>query len=476
MSASETGMEKRGPAAGLKVCHVFAGVEGGRWVYEQLEMLRAEHGCEVHAVLGGETGPTVDLCRAAGIPVKALDFSVRGWRAFFSVPWRILSLAWWMRRQRFDVVQSHVIQSTLFARPAAWLADVPVRLVMVTGPFYMQAPSTRRMEIQTVFMETGIVPSCELTARLYREAGVKERMILPTLYYGPRAEQWDPDRARPAGIRRELGLPEDSPLIGSVAVFYPRCGASSFIPPETQNRHVKGQEDLILAMPRILEEFPSARLLLIGKGWGPMGGEAEAELREMVRAEGLEDEVIFTGYRPDIASVYLDLDVSVQASLNENLGGTVESLLMARPTVATRVGGMVDSVVDGETGLLAEPSDPESLADAILQMLRNPERARALGAAGRERMLAGFTLTTTARGLAELYAERRKGAPAYRLHRSLSRMALASVLHVPVIGRALLFDLFLLIILPNIYHSLVGRLWIVGLRLAGRPIREAPQS
>ena len=462
-------------ASGLKVCHVFAGTEGGRWVYEQLHALKDQHGCQVHAVLGGDSGPTVDLCRAAGIPVRSFDFRVVGWRAFFTVPWRILALAAWMRRERFDVVQSHVIQSTLFARPAAWLADVPVRLVMVTGPFYMQAPSTRRMECQTVFMETGVVPSCDLTARLYREAGVAEHMILPTLYYGPRAEDWDPEQTQPADLRRELGLPADALLIGSIAVFYPRCGANSFIPPETHNRHVKGHEELIRAMPRVLAEFPSARLLLIGRGWGPAGAAAEAELRQIRDSEGLSETVIFTGFRSDVASVYLDLDVSVQASLNENLGGTVESLLMARPTVATRVGGMVDSVVDGETGLLANPGDPESLADAILRMLRDLEGARKLGAAGRQRMLHRFTLETTARGLAGLYAERRRGAPAFRLHRSAGRLLIAAVLHVPVVGRALMFDFFLMNIIPNLYHSLVGRLWVVGLRLLGRPI-EAPQK
>jgi glycosyltransferase involved in cell wall biosynthesis len=463
-----------GGASGLKVCHVFAGTEGGRWVYEQLEILKRQHGAQTWAVLGGDSGTTVELCRAAGIPVKAADFSVRGWKSLFSAPWRILKLAWWMRRQRFDVVQSHVMQSTLIARPAAWLADVPVRLVMVTGPFFMQAPATCWIEMATVWMETGVIPSCNLSARLYREAGIAETLLQPTLYYGPDAEAWDPARVRPAGIREEFGLTPDAPLIGMVAVFYPRCAANRFYPPETHDRFLKGHQEMIRAMHRVRAVHGEAKLLLIGKGWGTGGEEAEAELRALVRDEGLDDAVIFTGYRSDVASVYLDLDVSVQASLNDNLGGTVESLLMECPTVATRVGGLVDSVVDSETGLLVAPGDPDDLARGILRLLGDRREARQLGERGRARMLAGFTLEKTAAGLVEIYSRQRRSARgAWRLRVAAWRLVLAGLFHAPVLGRALMWELYLRRLAPARRRSFVDRLRLFGLRLAGRPPKAA---
>jgi glycosyltransferase involved in cell wall biosynthesis len=461
-----------GDAYGLKVCHVFAGTDGGRWVYEQLDILSRRHGAEVQVVLGGDVGPTVDLCRAAGIPVKAVDFTVRGWISLLSVPWRILKLAWWMRRQRFDVVQSHVMQSSLFARPAAWLADVPVRLVMVTGPFFMQAPLTRWVETATVPMDTGVIPSCALTARLYREAAVPEALVQPTLYYGPAAEAWDPASVAPAGLRAELGLAADTSLVGMVAVFYPRCGSTRFYPPETRDRLIKGHDDLIRAMHRVRAARPEARLVLIGKGWGAGGEEAEAELRALVREEGLEDAVIFTGYRTDIASVYLDLDVSVQASLNDNLGGTVESLLMARPTVATRVGGLVDSVVDGETGVLAEPGDPADLARAILRLLGDPEEARRMAERGRARMLAAFTLEQTAGGLVEIYARQRQSAPgAWRLAAGARRFLAAGLLYAPRLGIGLIREIYLAKKAKRASRRLLGRLPVSGLTPDGRAPR-----
>ena len=167
----------------MKVCHVFGGTEGGRWAVEQLDALRAQ-GCACVAILSGEQGPTPDLCRQLEIEFKAFDFRLAGWKGLFRYPLTVLRMALWMRRERFDVVQSHVITSTLFARPAAWLADVPVRLVMVTSPFYMSAPTLRWMEQATARMETGVIPSCERTADLSR-GGVGPGLIQPTLCTGP---------------------------------------------------------------------------------------------------------------------------------------------------------------------------------------------------------------------------------------------------------------------------------------------------
>lgn len=444
-------------ASPIRVCHVFASTEGGLWVYEQLEALRRNHGCEVRVVLPPGGGSTVDRFERAGIPIHRFDFRIWGLVALLTLPFRVIGLALWMRRERIQIVQSHIIPSTFFARPAAWLADVPVRLTMVTSPYYLQAPSIRWVEALTARMETGVIPSCRLTADLYAEAGLPARLIQPILYYGPPAERFDPALARPEGLRAELGLLDGTPMIGSVAVFYRRCGSGSFVPPEIRDKYIKGHTDLFDAMPAILAEFPDARLVMVGKGWGPHGAETEQELGGHVAAMGLSDRIVFAGWR-SAASVYMDLDVSVQASLNENLGGTIESLLMARPTVATRVGGMPDAVVDGETGVLVEPSDPADLARGILSLLRDPERARRLGEAGRAKMLAGFTLETTVPALAQLYRRQLDSAPgAWRLHVGLARLILAVLIGIPIFVRAMLVDLLILNLVPRSVRRIGSR-------------------
>jgi len=147
------------------------------------------------------------------------------------------------------------------------------------------------------------------------------------------------------------------------------------------------------------------KFLLVGTGWEEAGKKYEAELKQLARVMGLDGYVIFTGFRCDIPDVLAGLDVAVQCSLSENLGGTIESLLMARPTVVTAVGGMVDAVRNGETGLLVPPDDAEGLAQAILDLLSDKDKARRLALRGREWALERFTLAKTVSDIDKLYQD-----------------------------------------------------------------------
>ena len=205
------------------------------------------------------------------------------------------------------------------------------------------------------------------------------------------------------------------------------------------------QEDLIRAAPIILDRFPRAKILLIGSGW-EAGGEAYLQrMKDLVGTLGLEQSIVFTGFRNDVPQVLRALDVAVQPSLSENLGGTIELLLMECPTVATCVGGMTDSVIDGQTGVLVRPADPRSLAEGIVKVLGNPETAREYGAAGRRRMLERFTLRRTVDDLAALYERELAKHPAgYRRRVIIRRFAAGSLLCLVIATRYAVRELFVL--------------------------------
>ncbi|MDT4966442.1 MAG: hypothetical protein QOJ64_1179 [Acidobacteriota bacterium] len=458
----------------LKVCHIAATAEGATWMVEQLRELRDGHNCEVMAVVGGERGGLIDLLRAENIPYHVESFSFGSFKGFLAMPRTVLRLMRFFRRERVDVVQSHLFQSMVIGRPAAWLADVPVRLGMLTGPFILQAPNSRWIDRDTCWMETGLIPSCELSVHLYQSMGIK-RKRLTLIYYAPDEHKFSSERVEPVNLRKEFGWSPDTPLIGKVAYFYPPLIGKGWVPPYLEGKGVKGHEDLIKAAPIVLEEFPEAKFLLIGSGWGEAGEKYMVGIKKSVRDIGLEDSIIFTGFRKEPSRILRSVDVAVQASLNENLGGTMEALLMECPMVVTRVGGMVDAVRDGETGVVVEHSNPQDLARGILQLLRDPNKARELGRAGRKLMLERFTLSRAVSDLNDLYqiqllrAEKRHSVynPLISLFRLLAFVPVLSYLTFRLYFINIFLGIYFPIYLARI-RSVPARVYYAGRLLLSR--------
>ncbi|HUG37058.1 MAG TPA: glycosyltransferase, partial [Candidatus Limnocylindrales bacterium] len=125
----------------------------------------------------------------------------------------------------------------------------------------------------------------------------------------------------------------------------------------------------------------------------------EARLRE------IGDRVFVWGHREDIPQILAGSDLVVDASYaGLGLTGSIrEALAVETPVVATDLEGMPELVVEGETGLLVPPRNPEALAQAILRMLENPARAKAMARSGRKRVEAGFSLAVKIERTEALY-------------------------------------------------------------------------
>jgi glycosyltransferase involved in cell wall biosynthesis len=176
--------------------------------------------------------------------------------------------------------------------------------------------------------------------------------------------------ADPASIRDELKL-GSSPVIVSVSRL----------------AHNRGHELLLSAFRLLLEKFPDARLLLVGKG------ETRPRLEALVADTGLSERVIFTGYRDrDLPAVLAAADcfVLMAAGSDESCRAALEAMAAARPVVARAVGALPDTIVHGETGLLVEDDRAESVVAALATILGDPGRARAMGVAGRRRAESEF--------------------------------------------------------------------------------------
>lgn len=173
-----------------------------------------------------------------------------------------------------------------------------------------------------------------------------------------------------AAIRKEFDL-GSAPVLGCVARLAPR----------------RGHELLIRGFQQLLPDYPQARLLLVGKG------EARTRLETLVGDLGLAREVLFAGYRDaDLPAVLQAFDAFalMGAGSDESCRAALEAMAAGRPVVGRRVGALPETVVHGVTGLLVDDDRPESVAAALRALVAQPERALAMGRAGRERAQALF--------------------------------------------------------------------------------------
>ena len=172
------------------------------------------------------------------------------------------------------------------------------------------------------------------------------------------------------------------------------------------NRPVKGVEYFIDAMPRILQQVPSARFVIFGDGMLRVG------LEQQAATLGVQDHVLFAGYRTDVARYYPAFDVSVLTSLSEGLSITLlESMQHGLPVVVTDVGGNPEVVIDGVTGYLVPPRSVGPFAKRVVQLLADPNLRRQMGEAARRVVLERFDADRVAQQYLDIYAQVRSSSP-----------------------------------------------------------------
>lgn len=255
---------------------------------------------------------------------------------------------------------------------AARLAGVPVLLMTHHTP-----ELNRKYNLKGRFLEKIDFKYCGLhfifTSEYDRDTGIKKDGISPdkssVIYYGLPPEKFS-HRYDKKEIYNEFLLDEECHIIGNIG----RLAAE------------KGQKYLIEAASLVIEKIKSVKFFFVGEG------KLELKLKAQVKEKGLGDYFIFTGYRTDIPRFLSALEILVMPSLVEGLCfAVIEASAMGVPVIATAVGGLRRSVINGKTGLLLPPSEPGALAKAILWMLEHPQEAKEMGLAGQEHFRELFT-------------------------------------------------------------------------------------
>ncbi|MBI3240811.1 MAG: glycosyltransferase family 4 protein [Chloroflexi bacterium] len=259
-------------------------------------------------------------------------------------------------REKIDVIHSHHRFTTIVGRAVARLTGLP--LVCTVHEFKTDARWLSRLWIAPwvcaisdalrdhLIQFYGVNPACVTVTRIG---------ALPTL----------PDPSAADRLRHALSDAPSGPILGYVGRLSPE----------------KGVATLIYALPQVLQAHPTARVVIIGDGI------ERRVLETLATSLGLGDQVCFMGEQVDAPQLMTAMDVVVVPSLSEGFGLTaVEAMAAAKPVVASAVGGLVEVVEDGVTGFLVPPTDPVALSGRIIEVLANPARAVAMGAAGQKKV------------------------------------------------------------------------------------------
>ncbi len=295
-----------------------------------------------------------------------------------------------IRRNKPDIVHTHMAKAGTTARLAAWLARVPIIVHTYHGHVFHSYFSPRKTAMFLAIERT----LGKLTDRIvvvgdkqkdeiagFNVAPMEKLVAIPLGL--PLEPFLTADDAR-GELRRDIGIENDIPLVGIVARLVP----------------IKAHEYFLQAAQRISAQRDDVHFAVVGDG------ERREELETMGRDLGIADRVHFLGWRRDMRQVYADLDVVVLSSLNEGSPvAVIEAMAAARPVVATSVGGVGEVVDDGTTGILVPPRDADAIASGVLRFLGDPAWSKAVGLAGRSSVVPRYAVSRLVGDIERLYVD-----------------------------------------------------------------------
>lgn len=363
--------------APIKVLHVLSGGTIGGAESHVVSLLRGlsdTGNYELHLAYFTEKP---DSARSLKPDVQQLGIQTHDLKATAKLdPMGFIRLARLIQQQRFDIVHSHSIRSLIGTAVLIGLLRYPGALVTSV---HSEDPLLEYPVISSIVSLAGRwVNSVIAISNIVRQHIIRHTRISPEkihkIYYGldpqPAKESGDQD---PINLRQEYGLSTDTRLIVVVA----RLGIE------------KGHRYAIEAMPGILKRVPKVKLLIVGHE----DSISEADLAKIADANDVRKDVIFCGFRQDVPGVLQQADLLILPSLREGFGLVLLEAMSAHcPIVASDTGAISEVVLDGGTGTLVPPADPDSLSEAITAILSNPDLSTKFVKSGYQRLLQEFSI------------------------------------------------------------------------------------
>lgn len=275
-----------------------------------------------------------------------------------------------LRTEKFDAVITYTHDSNMIGLPLAWLAGVPARIGTHLG--VIRGMSAWRVKLHALLVNIGCIQTLIAASTGTMENAIHEGVSPAKVQVIPNGVgifETNPNHRKK--VREKLNVKDDEILIVAVGRLV----------------YEKGHEFLIEAMQKVASQSPHTKAVICGDG------PRYDELASMIKNKSLENHVKLIGLWDDIPQLLSAADIFVLPSRWEGLSIALLEAMMAKlPIVATQVEGAEEALQHGSHGLVTPTQNPQALAQAILELIANPEKRTKLGLAAREQVLQNYTI------------------------------------------------------------------------------------
>lgn len=324
-----------------------------------------------------ERGDLGEAASALGIPVEVIkipSFKSLNLPRIIQVWHKLCRL---VRKYEIQIIHTEGLRETFYAALLCFF--YPIRLVWHVRVAWRSWLRDRIL----FYLSDQIICVAQATAERFKGClGSKKKIEI--IYNGVDLEEFNPQR-RYLGIKKRYDIPEDCRVVGTIGRLDPD----------------KRAEDLIRSIPSVQETFPKTRFVIVGddnRGY-------YQKLKQLAEDLKIVSQVVFTGALKDVQGLLSVFDLFVLPTINkEGISRAIlEAMALAKPVIATKVGGNPETVEDKITGILIPAKKPELLAQTIISLLKDRERAEEMGQAGRRRVEKLFSLKTNVARTEKVY-------------------------------------------------------------------------
>jgi glycosyltransferase involved in cell wall biosynthesis len=288
---------------------------------------------------------------------------IKDFRAFFEI-WKLI------KKSKPLIVHTHSSKAGLLGRLVAKLAGIPIIVHTPHGHVFFGYFGSFKTKIFILLEKVASRITYKIVALTNREkedhimfriANKDKFIVIPSGVELNKFKEVPYNEKQ--NFKKELGVPQNSLIVGTVGRLEP----------------VKAPEFLIEAAKYIIPKYPTTYFIFAGDG------HLKQNLEKKASDFGIKNNIIFLGWRNDIAKIISTYDIFALPSLNEGMGRVlVEAMALGKPIVASNAGGIPDLVTHGKNGFLVPPKDPRELANYIQILIEDEEKRAKMGEAGKE--------------------------------------------------------------------------------------------